>query len=127
MQQPAVIARACEIDVPQFVDPRGRLAAFEQARPLPFRPARTFIISDVPPMAHRGQHVLDCGEFVWMAAGACRATVRQDTGYEKQEEQRFRLVAHGPGLYLPRGVWIDLYEFSPGSILVCMADTEYAP
>jgi hypothetical protein len=125
MRRSAGTAQAREIDVPQFVDPRGRLAAFELALPLPFKPVRTFIISDVPPTAHRGQHAIDCEEFLWMATGTCRVDVRQVTGREGQDEERFHLVAHGPGLYLPRGFWIDLYEFSPGSILICMADSEY--
>jgi hypothetical protein len=127
MQRSSGTARARTIDVPQFVDPRGWLATFEQARPLPFKPVRTFIIGDVPPNAHRAQHAIDCEEFLWMAAGGCRAVVREAAGRDGQDEQQFRLVAHGPGLYLPRSVWVDLYEFSPGSVLVCMADSEYAP
>ncbi len=116
--------RACTMDVPQFADPRGRLAAFELARPLPFKPVRTFVISDVPAAAHRAQHAIDCEEFLWMSTGACRVLVRQALAGE-QDEQRFHLVANGPGLYLPRNAWVDLYEFSPGSVLICMADSEY--
>ena len=115
---------AYEIDVPQFADPRGRLAAFEQARPLPFTPVRTFVISDVPPRAHRAAHVARCDEFLWMAAGACRAILRQHAAQE-DGEQRFHLAARGRGLYVPKGLWIDLFEFDPGSVMICMADSNY--
>lgn len=125
MPRPADTAHAREIDVPQFADARGRLAAFEQARPLPFQPVRTFVIRDVPPDAHRGQHAIDCEEFLWMAAGDCRIVVRPAAG-DLQDEKRFHLLAHGPGLYVPRGSWIDLHGFSPGSVLVCMSDSPYA-
>lgn len=115
---------ACEMDVPQFVDARGRLAALEELRPLPFRPVRTFVISDVPPGAHRAGHIIRCSEFLWMAAGACRATVRP--GDSGGEEQQFHLTVRGRGLYLPPGSWIDLFDFQAGSVLVCLADRRYA-
>lgn len=115
---------AHEIDVPQFVDARGRLAAFEALHPLPFKPARTFVISDVPPDAHRARHIVRCAEFLWMAMGACRAIVRRSAD-EADGERQFHLRARGPGLYLPEGVWVDLCEFGPGSVMVCMADSNY--
>jgi hypothetical protein len=114
---------AREIDVPQFMDGRGRLVAFEERLPLPFRPVRTFVISDVPPGARRGGHVIRCAEFLWMAAGACRATVRPGGG---GAEQPFHLAAGGRGLYVPPGSWIDLFDFEAGSVLVCLADRPYA-
>jgi hypothetical protein len=112
------------MDVPQFADSRGRLAALEELRPLPFRPVRAFVISDVPPGAHRAGHVIRCSEFLWMAAGACRAAVRPDGG--SGPEQRFDLTERGRGLYLPPGSWIDLFDFHAGSIVVCLADRPYA-
>jgi hypothetical protein len=124
MRGPGSPVGAYGIDVPQFIDARGRLAAFEEAHPLPFRPVRTFVITDVPEGAHRAQHVTRCTEFLWMAAGACRAIVRHSEDQES-DGQQFRLVARSQGLLVPKGVWIGLCEFSPGSILVCMADSDY--
>ena len=124
MRGPGSTVGAYEIDVPQFTDARGCLVAFEEARPLPFRPVRTFVISDVPEGAHRAQHVTRCTELLWMATGACRAVVRHGEGQQSGERQ-FQLVARGQGLLVPKDVWIDLCEFSPGSVLVCMADSDY--
>ena len=111
------------MDVPQFVDARGGLAALEELRPLPFRPVRTFVISDVPPgLTAPATHPLQ--RVPWMAAGACRATVR--SGDSGGEEQQFHLTVRGRGLYLPPGSWIDLFDFQAGSVLVCLADRPYA-
>ena len=124
MRGPGSTPGAYGIDVPEFIDARGCLVAFEEACPLPFRPVRTFVIMDVPAGAHRAQHVTRCTEFLWMAIGACRAIVRPDEGRET-EEQHFQLVSHGQGLLVPKGAWIDLCDFNAGSILVCMADADY--
>ncbi|HKP25198.1 MAG TPA: FdtA/QdtA family cupin domain-containing protein [Dongiaceae bacterium] len=117
--------KAREVDVPQFVDSRGRLAVFERLHPLPFKPVRAFVISEVPKGEHRARHTVPCNQFLWMAAGSCWAVVRADEQCDAADQQRFRLTANGRGLYLPRGVWIDLYEFTAGSILICLADAEY--
>ena len=122
---PAGAKGAREIDVPQFIDPRGCLVAFEQARPLPFTPVRAFVIADVPPGAHRAQHEVPCDQFLWMVAGACRAIVRQTGASDVESERQFRLVARGPGLYLPQGAWLDLSDFADGSILLCLAASGY--
>lgn len=115
------------IDVPAFSDARGTLAAFEKAQPLPFDPLRTFVIFDVPPGAHRAQHVLSCDQFLWMAVGACLAIVGKCAEQDPAIERRFHLVQRGPGLYLPGGVWLDLLEFTPGGILICLAESGYVP
>ena len=126
MRQISASERARELDVPQFADSRGRLAAFERLRPLSFTPVRTFVISDVPQGQRRAQHITRCREFLWMAAGSCRAVVRPSKECGAEDEQQFRLTAHGRGLYVPQSVWIDLYDFTPGSVLICLADAEYA-
>ena len=124
MRDGAGTVGAHEVEVPQFSDVRGCLAAFERARPLPFKPVRTFVISDVPPGAHRAGHITRCEEFLWMAVGACRAIVRRNEG-RLDGDQEFHLAARGRGLFVPKGIWIDLFDFSPGSIMICMADGDY--
>ena len=117
-------AGAYQIEVPHFIDARGRLVAFEQARPLPFKPVRTFVISNVPAGARRAGHTVPCHEFLWMAAGSCGVRIRPPAGQAGGEEQ-FRLAAQGPGLYLPKGLWLELFQFSADGILICRADAEY--
>jgi hypothetical protein len=112
------------MEVPRFSDPRGQLFALERLRPLPFTPVRTFVIADVLPGMHRAEHVVSCDQFLWMAAGACEAVVREARSVTKGE-RRFHLAARGPGLYLPAGIWLDLAEFIPDSMLVCLAAATY--
>jgi hypothetical protein len=114
-----------EIAVPRFVDQRGELFALERLRPLPFTPVRTFIITDVPPGKHRAEHAVSCDQFLWMLAGSCQALVRPMARAESADGRYFRLAARGPGLYLPECVWLDLSDFLPGSMLVCLAAAEY--
>ncbi|HEY1384881.1 MAG TPA: FdtA/QdtA family cupin domain-containing protein [Dongiaceae bacterium] len=125
MADPLVATGAREIDVPQFIDSRGMLVAFEHGRPIPFKPVRTFVIADVPPGAHRAQHVVSCDEVLWMAAGACEALVRHAAPEGSPREQRFHLAMRGRALYLPQGIWIDLWAFEPGSMLICLAAGDY--
>lgn len=114
-----------EIPVPRFSDRRGALFALERLSPLPFTPVRTFIITDVPPGEHRAQHAASCDEFLWMVSGGCQVLVRTKADSAGADERRFQLQSRGPGLYLPEGIWLDLSDFLPGSILVCLAAGEY--
>jgi hypothetical protein len=125
MVEQAVASGAREIDVPQFIDARGLLAAFQHGLPVPFKPVRTFVITDVPPNAHRARHTITCDQLLWMPAGACRALVRQSAASEAGERQ-FHLLARGRALYLPQGIWIDLWAFDPHSVLICLAAHDYA-
>lgn len=113
------------LEVPRFSDARGQLFALERARPLPFTPVRTFVIADVPQGKHRAEHVVSCDQFLWVVEGGCHAMVREGTGDSAGPERHFRLTKRGPGLYLPKGVWLDLSEFDPGSVLLCLAAAEY--
>lgn len=112
---------ARHIDVPQHADARGLLITFEQGRPLPFTPVRSFVISQVPDGARRAGHRIRCDEFLWMISGACVAGV----GPSDAADQVFDLEVGGPGLYVPKGFWLDLYRFTSGSALLCLADAEY--
>ena len=126
MAEQAIATGAREIDVPQFIDARGLLAAFQYGAPLPFKPVRTFLIADVPADAHRAQHTITCDQLLWMAAGTCRALVRQ-SAVSAAGELRFHLLARGRALYVPQGLWIDLWAFDPESILICLASGDYVP
>ena len=113
------------VDVPCFGDSRGQLFPFQRMQPVPFMPVRAFIIAEVPEGKHRAQHSLSCEQFLWMAAGSCHAMVRE--GPPGGGERHFGLSERGPGLYLPEGVWLDLSEFMPASILLCLAAADYVP
>jgi hypothetical protein len=124
-REAAALGAVREIEVPRFDDPRGQLTAFERSSPLPFTPVRAFVIADVPRGMHRAEHIVSCDQFLWMAAGACQVVVRQGSRDVTDGERRFRLTGRASGLYLPEGVWLDLSEFSPGSMLLCLAAATY--
>lgn len=109
------------LPVTPHADDRGRLFAFERLDPLPFTPVRAFVIRDVPPKEARGRHAGSCDEFLWMLAGACTAVV--DDGKVRASA---RLEAEDQGMFLSAGVWIELREFSPGSVLLVLASKNHA-
>jgi hypothetical protein len=108
------------IEVPTHSDARGTLFVAEQEDVLPFRPVRMFAITAVPAGAHRAQHIVSCDQFLWMAAGSCMALVKHEGG-----EGSVGLRHGGPGLYLPEGCWLDLWDFSPGSVMIVLAAGRY--
>ena len=63
-------------------------------------------------------------EFVLVnIAGSCRVKTRNGMG----DDRVFELNRPNMGLYIPRMVWKDMYDFSPDSILLCIASEPYDP
>ena len=54
---------------------------------------------------------------------AGRSKVRVDDGLGRQ--QVFRLDKPNTGIYIPRMVWKDMYDFSPDSVLLVLASEHY--
>jgi len=109
------------IAVPNNEDERGSLLAMEFGSPLPFKPARTFVIKDVPAGRRRAGHTAPCDQFLWTAVGACQAEIRLGGAVARATLQG------NSGLYLPKGVWIGLSDFSHDCVLVCTAAAGYIP
>lgn len=102
-------------------DMRGRIAAGEFGKELPFLPRRWFAVFDVPSQevqgerAHRKlQQVLVC------LRGACSVVL--DDGAEREE---VRLEGPAIGLYIPPMVWTTIYRHSPDALVLVLADLPY--
>jgi uncharacterized RmlC-like cupin family protein len=89
----------------------------ENSRHIPFSVERIFAIYDVPSgqsrggHAHRAQH-----QFIVFLSGNCRILI--DDGLNATEEH---LTGPQQGLYIPPRVWIELKDFSVGSICLVLA------
>jgi len=101
-------------------DVRGSLVAFDRDT-LPFEPARTFVIFDVPPGARRAARPAACNEFLWTASGACRVTFS-----DVAETTAIVLDTPHRGLFIPAGTTITLDDFAPGTLLVVLAAKSFA-
>lgn len=104
-------------------DMRGRIAVAESGAEVPFTPARTFLIYDVPSPQVRGEHALrTCREFIVPATGSAAVVV--DDGSTRRE---FTLDDPLCGLHVPAMTWRTLYRFSPGTVLLVLASEPYDP
>lgn len=109
---------------PQRGDERGWLVVAEGNKDVPFDIKRIFYIYGTDQNAVRGQHANRKSEFVLVnVAGSCK--VRTNDG--KGTEQVFELNHPNMGLYIPRMVWKDMYDFSSDSILLCISSEVYDP
>lgn len=111
------------IELPKFMDPRGNLSFVEQNNHIPFEICRTYWIYDVPGGEDRGGHAYkQTDEFIIAIAGAFDVTV--DDGRQKRT---FTLNRSYYGLYVPKGLWRTMENFSTASLALEFANTKYDP
>ena len=112
------------LNFPQRGDERGWLVVAEGNKDVPFDIKRIFYIYGSDASVVRGQHANRNSEFVLVnVAGSCKVKTRDGRG----DDQVFALNQPNMGLYIPRMVWKDMYDFSPDSILLCLASEPYDP
>ena len=109
------------IELPKFLDARGNLSFAEQNTHIPFTIRRTYWIYDVPGGESRGGHAYEItDEFIIAISGSFDVTV--DDGKEKRI---FALNRSYYGLYIPKGLWRTIDNFSTNSLALEFASTLY--
>ena len=109
------------VELPKFYDPRGNLSFAEQNNHIPFEIQRTYWIYDVPGGESRGGHAYkDTDEFIIAISGSFDVTV--DDGKEKKT---FTLNRSYYGLFIPKGLWRTMENFSTNSLALEFASTKY--
>ena len=109
------------IELPKFADTRGNLSFVEQNNHIPFEIKRTYWIYDVPGGESRGGHAYKTtDEFIIAISGGFDVTV--DDGKEKKT---FTLNRSYYGLYVPKGLWRTMENFSTNSLALEFANTIY--
>ena len=109
------------VELPKFCDPRGNLSFAEQNNHIPFEIKRTYWIYDVPGGESRGGHAYKMtDEFIIAISGSFDVTV--DDGKEKRA---FTLNRSYYGLYIPKGLWRTMDNFSTNSLALEFASTHY--
>lgn len=102
-------------------DERGKLVVIEGNQAIPFEIKRVFYIYDSDSTVVRGQHANRESEFVLINV-AGHSKVRITDG---KEELIVKLDKPMMGVYLPKMIWKDMYDFSSDSVLLCLASTHY--
>lgn len=111
------------VELPIFTDPRGNLSFVEQYKHVPFEILRTYWIYDVPGGECRGGHAYkETEEFLISLSGSFDVIV--DDGKQKKT---FHLNRSYYGLYIPKGMWREMDNFSTNSLALEFASTKYDP
>ena len=109
------------LGLPKIEDPRGNLSIIEQIKQIPFEIKRAYWIYDVPGGKDRGAHAYkENEEFIVALSGSF--DVELDDGRNKQT---FSLNRSYFGVYVPKGMWRTMKNFSTNSLALVLSSTEY--
>ncbi len=111
------------LEFQQHGDDRGHLVVIEGGGiDIPFDIKRIFYIYGSDDTVVRGQHANEKTEFILInMVGQCKVKVSDGKG----NEAVFLLNRPHTGVYLPKMVWKDMYDFSADSVLLCLASEHY--
>ena len=102
-------------------DERGKLVVIEGNESIPFDIKRVFYIYGSDSTVVRGQHANRVSEFVLInVAGTSKVRIT-----DGKEEMIVELNKPMMGVYIPKMVWKDMYDFSSDSVLLVLANTHY--
>ena len=109
------------IQLPKIADSRGNLSVIEELKDIPFKIERTYWIYDVPGGECRGGHAYKVNqEFIVALSGSFDVVL--DDGKEKKV---FSLNRSYNGLYVPKGMWRVMENFSTNSLALVLSSTKY--
>ena len=115
MEQPIII------NLPKIGDKRGNLSLVEEFKHIPFKIERTYWIYDVPGGEKRGGHAYrENQEFIVALSGSFDVVL--DDGKEKK---LYSLNRSYYGLYVPKGWWRQMENFSTNALALVLASTSY--
>lgn len=109
------------IELPKFLDARGNLSFVQNFSQIPFEIKRTYWLYDVPGGVGRGGHAeINNEEVVIALSGAFDILV--DDGHK---QKTFTLNRSYYGLYIPKGLWREIKEFSTNAIALEFGSIPY--
>lgn len=102
-------------------DQRGQLIAVEGERDIPFPIRRVYYMYGVGEGVRRGYHAhKELEQILLCMHGSCKVLL--DDGSERKS---VLLDNPGTGLYIGHATWREIYDFSPGAVLVVLASEIY--
>ena len=102
-------------------DDRGQLVALEEHIDIPFEIKRVYFMYDTKPGVRRGYHAhKSLKQILVCIHGSCK--VHLDNGYETKE---ILLEKPYEGLYVPPGMWREMFDFSKDAVLMVLASEVY--
>lgn len=112
----------CKImELPKIADARGNLSIIEQFKQIPFEIKRVHWIYDVPGGMNRGGHAYKhTDEYIVALSGSFDVEI--DNG---QNKKTYPLNRSYYGLYVPKGMWRTMTNFSTNSLALVLSSTDY--
>ena len=110
------------IELPKFLDARGNLSFAEQNNHIPFEIKRTYWIYDVPGGEDRGGHAFRENQEVVIALSGDFDVVVDDG----ENKKTFTLNRSYYGLYIPKGLWRTMENFSTNSLALEFGSKHYS-
>lgn len=109
------------IELPRHFDARGNLSVVEEFKQIPFKIQRSYWIYDVPGGEARGGHAYKENEELIIALSGSFDVILDD-GLAKKT---FNLSRSYYGLYIPKGIWREMNNFSTNSLALVLASERY--
>ncbi len=107
--------------LPKIADSRGNLSIIEEMKQIPFKIKRVYWIYDVPGGVERGGHAYRQNEeFIVALSGSFDVCL--DNGKEKKVISLNRSYM---GVYIPKGVWRVMNNFSTKSLALIVSSRDY--
>lgn len=109
------------ISLPRFLDARGNLSFVEDEKQLPFCIKRVHWIYDVPGGEQRGGVAYrETEEFVIALSGSFDVVV-----HDGKDKHVLPLNRSYMGVYIPKGSWRTIENFSTNSVALICTSTKY--
>ena len=109
------------IELPKFLDARGNLSFAENNNQIPFTIKRTYWLYDVPGGVARGGHAeINNEELIIAMSGSFDILV--DDGIK---QKTYTLNRSYYGLYIPKGLWREIKEFSTNALALEFGSIAY--
>lgn len=110
------------IDLPKILDERGNLSFIEQFKTVPFEIRRVYWIYDVPGGEDRGGHAYkENQELIVALSGSFDVEIDDST-----DKYLFHLNRSYYGLYVPKGMWRRMTNFSTNSLALVLSSTDFS-
>ena len=107
--------------LPKIADSRGNLSIIEDMKQIPFKIKRVYWIYDVPGGVERGGHAYRQNEeFIVALSGSFDVCL--DNGKEKKVISLNRSYM---GVYIPKGIWRVMNNFSTNSLALIVSSIDY--
>lgn len=107
----------------QLGDNRGHLVVIEGSKDIPFEIARIFYIYGSDNDVIRGQHANKDSEFILINVSG-KSKIKIDYG---NSQEIIELNEPHMGVYIPKMIWKEMYDFSEDSVLLVLSNFKYNP